>query len=688
MFKPYKGGSSRIIQGIKLYIPPAPIRKTIANYHLPKKEQRFFRTDLPEQWLKKRNEEIHRQKSDTSYVNPELESFRLQEWERRINGYWFFNNGKPTYITGLHYFMVNWWKCDFGYPDFRIPDQELFYFLQTAMEDPNSMGINEVTLRRDGKTARMGAFLYEYSSRSSFAYAGLQSKTGPDAAKVFDLSIILPWKNLPDFFRPVYDYNNTQKSELRFSKPLNKGKKALDHFQDRTGELNSILNYKNSNQFAYDGYKLHRYGADEVGKTEEVNVWERHQVIMPCMEVNGDIIGKAYYTTTVEEMKSGGADFKELHDASAVTERSENGRTKSGLYNYFKPAYRGWKYDKYGFPLEEAAKKYYMAERKARKNDARSLSSYIRKFPFTIEEAFMVDGENCEFNAMVLNERLTELNFNEHLVSRGDFIWKDGVEDGKVVFVHNNTNGSFYVAWLPKTDEETNLVKEIRSVNGTRQFKPLNDDKFAIATDPIDHGVTVDGRRSNAASYGFRKFDLLIDDPHATDEKGRLLWETYNFIIEYIHRPSEPTMYYESMIRLCCFLGCQLLAENQKRGIITHFTNRGYGAFIMSRPKFTFTAKGNQQDTPGIPASKPMIQQYTGKLQTFVEYHGHRIPFKRLIQDLLQFDPNKPTKHDPSVGAGLTLIASEKETAKRKETIGGLSYVQLYDNSGNRSRPL
>ena len=693
MYSKVKGGKTMMIQGIRVNLPVVPPSHLIDGNELPKKEQKFKRTLLPLKWNEKRAKEIKLQEENPTYINPELEAFRRQEWTRRLNGYWFYNNGKPTYMTGMHYMYCNWWKCDFGYPDFRIPDLHKFYFDQYCIEDPNCYGSNEICNRRDGKTARLGLFMYEYISRTPNTYGGLQSKTGVDAGKVFDLSVILPWKNLPDFFRPTYDFNNTQRSELRFYKPLKKGKNALQNFSNSNEELQSILNFKTSNIFSYDGYKLHRYGGDEVGKTEEVNVWERHQVVMPCMEQNGEIIGKAYYTTTVEDMKSGGEPFKRLWEASDPKVRSSNGRTKSGLYKYYKPAYQGWKYDAYGFPLEKEAKKYFLAERELRKDDPRALSSYIRKFSFTEEEAFMVDGDNCEFNAMILNERLSYLNLTPNIVSRGDFIWKNGIEpdveqDGKIIFKHNSRNGKFRISWLPEKDEQTNLIKRLRTIKGVPHFMPINDQKFCIATDPIDHGVTVDGRRSNAATYVFRKFDLLVDDPNKVNEENQYDWQTHNFVVQYIHRPNEPTMYYDDMIKLCVFFGCQILAENQKRGIITHFQNKGYGAFIMNRPKETFTAKNNVQDTPGIPSSKPMIQQYTGKLQTFVEYHGHRIPFKELVTDLLGFDPNKPTKFDATVAAGFTLIAAENVKAKPIETVGGLEYVQFYDNSGNRSKPI
>jgi hypothetical protein len=43
-------------------------------------------------------------------------------------GYWFMNNGKPTYITGSHYMYLQWTSIDVGYPDFREANRFCIYF--------------------------------------------------------------------------------------------------------------------------------------------------------------------------------------------------------------------------------------------------------------------------------------------------------------------------------------------------------------------------------------------------------------------------------------------------------------------------------------------------------------------------------------------------------------------------------
>ena len=46
-------------------------------------------------------------------------SYIDEEFRRREEGFWFMNNGKPTYITGTHYMYLQWSKIDVGAPDYR-----------------------------------------------------------------------------------------------------------------------------------------------------------------------------------------------------------------------------------------------------------------------------------------------------------------------------------------------------------------------------------------------------------------------------------------------------------------------------------------------------------------------------------------------------------------------------------------
>ena len=697
MYNPYKNGTTVNIQDIEVNIPPKGYvfnqftgkleKRTILFSGKKKPNQCWERTPLPDNYNKKRQEEISKQENNKEYVDRELEAFRSQEWDRRINGVWFMNNGVPTYITGLHYFYMNWWRIDSGYPEYRDTDREFFYFTEYCIQDPFCLGVISVTKRREGKTYKGGVFTYDLPSRSRNKNSGIQSKTADDAKKiVFNKSVIIPFKHLPDFFRPTFDESKglTPVSELRFFRTTVKGKKSLDILEE-VDELESTIDWRSGERLAYDGYKLHRYLCDEAGKVEDVDVYDRHSVVKFCCMLDDKIIGKMMYTTTVEEMKSGGATFKDLWDDSDQTDRQPNGKTKSGLYRYFLPAYRTIKRDKYGVADEDVAKEYYLAERESVKHDTKKLLSELRKNPFTIEEAFMVDGDSCVFNAMILNERLQYLAVREEMKKyssqRGNFEWETK-EDGNVVFIPDK-DGRFEVSWLFQDGGENNVI-----MKGGR-FKPGNDHRFAAATDPVDHKVVVDNKRaSKASALVFMKFDRNIDtDPEKADENGKNDWITHNFVCLYLSRPMDPTVYYEDMIKMCRYYGVSILAENQKIGVINWFDHRGYGDFIMYRPEETFTS-GRTQDTPGIPASAPMINQYVSKLQTFISHHGHRVKFMRLIKEWIEFDPNNTKKFDAAVASGYALIAADAISKPQDIDADISNLLPIFDNTGKRSKVL
>ena len=58
------------------------------------------------------------------------------EFKRREQGYWFYNNnGILTYITGTHYMYLQWSKIDVGAPDFREANRLFFIFWEACKAD-------------------------------------------------------------------------------------------------------------------------------------------------------------------------------------------------------------------------------------------------------------------------------------------------------------------------------------------------------------------------------------------------------------------------------------------------------------------------------------------------------------------------------------------------------------------------
>ena len=652
MFNPIDNGSTEEIQGLVCNLPPAgkvynvltgQVEPRLILSRSPKAKEQYWETvKLPKDYVKLREKETARQMEDKEFFDPVLEQFRTEEWDRRLNGVWFYNNGVPTYLTGLHYFYLNYWNLDTGVPKYRDTDRKYFYFLQYCIEDPECFGMVEITKRRQGKTFRGGVFLYEYTSRTKNARAGVQSKTGSDAKEVFRKAIIQPFKKLPDFFVPVYDQSKglTPTSELRFFNTVVKGKKAASILDE--DELESMIDWKSSDAISYDGQKLQRYLGDEVGKTAEINVWERYLVTRYChLDDEGKIIGKCLLTTTVEDMEQGGAPFKKIWDNSDHTKKTGK-RTPSGLYRYFCPSDHTRYYDQYGLADRDKALEEILDERKLLTNDPRALSAVIRKEPLSWEEAFRIDGSKCLYNAMKLNERLDRLSWKENLTTRGNFVWQNGERDTRVIW-EPNRQGRWEIVKLFDTDEESN-----RYVKKGESYYP-NNSGFVMGVDPIDHNQTQDGRRSNGALMVLQKFNSTKEN------------DTYNyaFVCKYMYRPESVQVFYEDVLKTAVYYGCQILFENQKIGIMHYFNDRGYGNFLMWLPDRT---------QPGIAASPKTHQHIAELTESYINDYCDKLYFKDVIQELLEFDISNTTAYDGAMALGYALIGDQVKVNKRDKS--------------------
>lgn len=674
MFEPIKNGTKFILKDafnvdVECWIPPIGYGRNSITGNMEKtdiikrsskrNEQHWEREGLPEWWDKKRAEEIDTEerrlknieerekkgeiisseKRSDEFVDPDCEKIREKHWGRRLRGVWFLNNGVHTYITGLHWMLLEHWKFQGKYFDFRIPNMEFFYFIDYCIEDPNCLGDIEITKRKEGKTARAGLIIYEYISRTDAKHGGIQSKTDPDAAEVFQKAIINPWQKLPDFFRPTFDdiKGDNPEKELRFFNSSRKGRSSKKRIDKA---LESFIDFKPRLEGSYDGPELHRYVSDEAGKLKDVSILKRHNVVQFCSEVDGEFIGFQHYTTTVEEMENGGGEFKKLVELSDRRERDANGRTKSGLYVYFLPAYRTLYYDKYGFPDEEKGKDYFLNRRAALANNPKELSSFIIKNPFTLNECFMVDGEHCLYDAMKLNIQLDKLSWGDY-TERGVFEWKDGERFTEVIW-RADKQGRFEICRGFKMVEPNRIVKR------NETYHPNNNFSFAIGCDPFKYDKTKDSRRSDCAALVYKKGDVADKNNPFNDA----------FVCKYKYRAATTGMQYEDILKMAWYFGCQILFESNVDNWKNYFKEHGCYGFLTVLPGET--EPGLYSDGHG--RTHQQICDYT---ESYINNNIEKVFFKDLIKEWLDFKIEDTTKFDLAMCAGYTLIAAREKIYKR-----------------------
>jgi hypothetical protein len=643
------------LQGVTAYVPPVGmvydrmsgdwVEVEIKKRSHKKSEQYWEADQLPDWYAKRRREEERMilDLNDPDFYFEDCEEVRRQQWFWRINGRWFYNNGEPTYITGLHWFYLSHWYIDVGLPSYFNYDRKRFYHIQYCVDDPNSYGRVEVGPRRMGKTYMGGVFLFETVSRMKYALGTIQSKTGADSKKVFGKAIVSQFRKLPHFFQPVYDTSTgtIPKSEIRFFNTSKKGHKAS--ISDYSEELESIIDFRSSGEYAVDGEKVQAYLGDEIFKTEEVNIYNRHKVVRECLvdNITGKIIGKAFYSSTVEEVEGHLETYQKFWYDSNPQERDANNHTKTGLYWYFISAAETRNLDKYGNCDEVKNTQIIFNTIEGFKSNPKDVSDYKRKYPLSIKDAFRPKDTDCHYNIEKLNDKYDLLAILEPKYIVGDFHWvnPNDVKQG-VKFVPRK-NGKFKIH--KDIDYEGGNWNQVNYSEG--KPRPTNSHKFVAACDPYDHVTTVEGRKSNGAGTVFYKYDPL--NPLKSDK----------FVCLYCYRPKKPTIFYEDMLMCYWFFGCKSLIENNKQGLIHYFLAKDCEKFLI---------KMNDAKDYGIAGSVKSHQSIVDHTSEYIEDCIDNVDFIELVEDWIGFDITNTTKFDLAMASGYNLIAADRVAPAKK----------------------
>ena len=692
--------------GIVFSIPTAPPKAEIINGWKTKKDQRWERYEIPMIALPTgtsiRLDEIDPQIVEELYESEheDVRKFIDEDNARCTHGVWFMNNGTPTYITGYHYEYLQWYSLDVGAPFYSDKDRRWYYFVDYCFKDPECMGMLYGKKRRDGFSHRCMSITLASARKSFDAEYGMMSKTGDDAKRLF-AKLILAFKKYPSFYKPQVASAEDIQKELFFKEPA----KRVSQKNRRTVHgvsLETKINWRNTRENSYDGSKVKILTGDEVAKLErDVSFRKWFAVASTSLTQGRKIFGKALMGSSVEEAEKGGKEFKEVWANSNPLERDLNGRTLSGLYRYFTPAEDGLEgfIDEYGMSVMETPAKpvmgidgqlikigaiEYLENVLKSKKEAGDMIGYYeskRQFPRTEADMFL-DPKN-ETASLPVEKIYQQIEINNGFptlpIRQGNFQWKDGLQDTYVVF-HDDPKGRWLVYWMPKPEDRSKwvLLRGLKS--------PSFKDFGCFGLDPYDHKLTSEGKGSNAASHGYRKFDHL--DPLFSDI----------FVTEYLARPMDPYEMYEDILMQCVFYGWPVLGESNKPGCMTYFENRGYFNYLMMRPAATHTDWSEEnQESPWIPTTgdavrnslvsylRAYIYQKIG-LNEQTKKPGNMV-FNRTLQDWLVFKgEGQWTDWDLTVSTMLAIAGSLDYKPKKKE-VKNMQFFPVFGKDGRQINP-
>jgi len=698
------------------------------------------------------------------YATLEMMQFASRHWKMRKDGVWILINNDLVWLTGLHWYYLQWCWIGKGYPDYRDSDRYFFYAWESICQNGRLAGMTFLKPRRYGATFKALSFILEFATRSKATTSYIASNTLAHAQKSIYMEKMVPmYDNVPEFFRPYADGYDKPKNGFVFDTPPRKGKAILDQ---REGLKSTIMLTKSA-----DGSKLHAGLIDESAKYEEGDIYELVKVIVPTMVDEGMFIGKLMLPTTMEEARSEVAIgcFRRLWDASspALAKKSGTRSTPSKIARLFFPAWYGlyddiafigrfgeaiiekpnqdqlsWLSAKYESTEEEddawgsskskseiwkehGSWSYLKLRRSEMANDTRALASELRKYPFTVEEAFRPSVGSAIIDPLICGNAMADLcriqpdgrTFSDHIVKRGNIDGvpgnyyftesKQGVYEVSVRFlefmereelkekVHRQSKPAGRNSLEPE-NEKTRPYSFNDIQQSPQGWRPATKRGF-IGLDPIDmdkkHRQT--SKLSDMAAVAFWCYDIDIDGETYRDGGAREMLSN-SFVARYRHRHASKTTDFQNVLKLAMWLGYEIHFEMNRGESFRDYLIAMDAIFFKAKSPLEAHLRKRTANSRGAPpvdtyTSEFVHQKGTEKIQLWVDEFGSALtcPFIEIWQEFMRVDLKDMQPFDEYVAVEYALLKgapgiisqAEKKShiaTKPKAAPGGSVYEAFY----------
>lgn len=716
---------------IKYKMPEPPPYHLIDGFGKPASEQVFVKEKIPEKLvtLQKRVNNMNKLWTELddnrSYYANEL-AWIYKQWWHRLYGYWFFNNGVPTFITGVNWFWLNWWKLNAGYPKYYYRDRMFFLFTKYCMETTTATfffriyddkkkeyvyfskrkeaekfkdklnlkenitegeweidygkricyGFNYPKHRREGATSKATCINFEMLSRTMNEKSFIQSMDRDSAKdKVFSL-LKYGFKNMPFFFMPQYQGSTDPRDSIEFAPPSQKIGSSGSIVNIDLG-LESSMAYTNSADLALDGERLLFRHGDEDGKLNlnaPYNAVKRWDVSRKTLQRGDDIFGFNINTSTSGDTRGeGGKNYRKLCSDSHWEERNYiTGKTKSGLFNFFTSVEVNYSEnfsDRHGNPIIERPTKEQQKDTNERVG---------------AREALQAELDTLENNPSKYNQQLRDFprTFREAFMSSAEdsgFNLKKLTEVIATLEMDREYKPLVGDLVWKKQDEEVEFVENMNGKfiivqmptkpnNQKKKNKllfPANDDVYVAGTDPAKfEKKSSSEKKSLAAAAVFRRHDPTIDS-EGIDPSKRM---THKFVALYSYDVLDFDTYYDDIMKLSVFYGVSMFPEYNTGDVEDRFKKRGFKNYL----KYRYVG-GRKQKQAGVYTDNNYKQQIFTDYMNYIENYADGEKMLDLLYECRDIEGiDNMTHYDKFTAGGLCFLSLRNDPPnldyyKRKE---------------------
>lgn len=703
-------GEKITVYGTEIELPEQPSPDKIEDWGEEKENQYWRRKKLPSIFKR-----LTYDKDGNIELTKEQEEFCAEELRRIEEGFWFYRNGIPTYISGRHYYYLQYWTLENKKaPEYRDVSRRYFLFVWHWRKVWWCLGVMRGKARRSGATSESSSNLTCEATTVKNSKCGIISKTSADARKVFIFRVQFGYRHLVFYLQPTLSNDKDSKSELVFNVPIAKTKKTVRaKLIDDVEGLNSMIDYQPTALNSYDSERLSYVLIDEGGKfPPDVPFSQFLSVISETLVEGSDRVGWAEIPSTVNEMtKKGGAEFKLAWDQAnqfvinikkdkperTQDENSENyfddleddddedEFTSNRFVRYYVPAYDGLAgfIDKYGDSIIEnptpqqidfiykktgrkiryGAKKY-LENRRAKLIGA-ALEEEKRKYSFNEDEMFESSGTDCAFNSANINRRLKHLE-NNPIYKRKIIFYRDLDQVVRFKDVDEKTSNFYWqITALPPQGEENKFIFDGR----TRKPGRINDG--AIAVDGYSNSQGGRKYGSKASAWIGRKFNIL--DPENT---GKPIGHLYG-------RPAEKDILHTQTMLAGEYYGYPVWYEHNADDYLSFYRDRGRAGYLGAYPLSTIdpTKRENADRFKGFPTTPFSLTKQLDAGIAYFEHYCDKIDFPELLENAKIFDPYNRTAFDTVVSFLILIVCLTETVAKPNRRNNPL--VELVKQSDN-----
>uniref|UniRef100_A0A6H1ZUV2 Uncharacterized protein n=2 Tax=viral metagenome TaxID=1070528 RepID=A0A6H1ZUV2_9ZZZZ len=664
--------------------------------------------------------------------------FIKRVWWYRLNGYWFYNDGKPTYITGRHFMWLNFfWMPDVrgngGYPEFRDRHRREYLFrdyLRGATETfvnrddrgwavPKEDGRYEMRdmgmrlfygdihpkSRRNGSTIMSLSDMIEESERDFGIYSTIISKDGEATEEHYNTHLLPAWAARPLFLKPIW-YGGNSPKQIKYFPPRNafmiEALKSVIDYTVSGGELKKVGS-------KFNGFISFDEEGDSAANIDVLARWDANKNAMALGD-GSIILGYCSHISTVEEINSSGKAYLDMLGLSDFYQRGDNGQTTSGLGAMMFPAYDGQE----GFigpfgesvmdaPTErqmklrpkaqftilgQGARQYQQEKRddfikKGTPAAMQSYRAYIKKYPWRSNELSIGTSGDLGFDYELLDRRLTELrkmkSFDRLPIKIGNFYRVNNQPEGEVYFKEEE-EGKFELSMdIPKGQTNLKRVNDGWDVSKgmfVPMYEPVYKTRFTVGADPFDYS----NQRGNV-SMGYQSDGgiAVLWEYDPTIDGGRddpSAWESRRFVCSYRYRTASLDEYNEDVLMCCEYFGGMLYLERNKTRTWEHFIARSRGGYLKFDQNLM---TGQIADKPGFYSLTANKDELFSEIKDYINFRGHKEVHVSFLEECRNIrSKDEMTRYDRLTAHGAALLGSRSVYGRAEELMGS----QTVDFSG------